>query len=123
MKSLTKVLLFMGLGLMPILAIAATETSPAPVGELVQAGPASYGMCSEPTPALVGLDLEIGPQDCGVDNGGLSDSAAPASMEKKPGGCKACPAQPWCACTYQGHPRISCDPCCYQTYTGEICTS
>ena len=44
-----------------------------------------------------------------------------ATANAKP--CKACRAQPWCACTYQGHPRISCDPCCYSTYAGQICTS
>jgi hypothetical protein len=37
--------------------------------------------------------------------------------------CQACPAQPWCGCTYNGHPRISCDPCCYSTGFGQICTS
>jgi hypothetical protein len=44
------------------------------------------------------------------------DGAAP----KKP--CRgACPDKPYCTCTYNGQPRVSCDPCCYQTYTGEIC--
>jgi hypothetical protein len=38
-------------------------------------------------------------------------------------GCKACKHQPWCGCTYQGHPRISCDPCCYQAYPYPICLS
>ena len=47
----------------------------------------------------------------------------PVEANPKPKPCKACAAQPWCACTYQGHPRISCDPCCYSTYTGQICTS
>ena len=37
--------------------------------------------------------------------------------------CRACQAQPWCGCTYNGHPRISCDPCCYSTGFGQICTS
>jgi len=43
--------------------------------------------------------------------------------EAKPKGCQACPAQPWCGCTYNGYPRISCDPCCYSTGWGQICTS
>ena len=43
--------------------------------------------------------------------------------EAAPKHCKACSAQPWCACTYNGNPRISCDPCCYSTYAGQICTS
>ena len=37
------------------------------------------------------------------------------------GGCKPCKGQPWCGCTYQGHPRISCNPCCYQAYPYPIC--
>ena len=46
-------------------------------------------------------------------------------VEATPGNkpCKACSAQPWCGCTYEGHPRISCDPCCYSTGYGQICTS
>jgi len=31
-----------------------------------------------------------------------------------PGGCKACKGRTWCTCSYQGKPRISCNPCCYQ---------
>lgn len=41
--------------------------------------------------------------------------------EAKP--CHRCQAQPWCGCTYNGYPRISCDPCCYSTGWGQICTS
>lgn len=46
---------------------------------------------------------------------------AEATASAKP--CKACPAQPWCACKYNGYPRVSCDPCCYSTGWGQICTS
>jgi hypothetical protein len=28
-------------------------------------------------------------------------------------GCKACQDRPWCKCTYNGLPRVSCNPCCY----------
>lgn len=46
------------------------------------------------------------------------------AVAPKPKPCReACPDQPWCGCTYNGHPRVSCDPCCYQTYIGLICTS
>jgi hypothetical protein len=45
------------------------------------------------------------------------------AVSPRPKPCRACPDQPWCSCTYNGHPRVSCDPCCYSTYTGEICTS
>jgi hypothetical protein len=51
--------------------------------------------------------------------GGAGSALVPAAA----GGCKACKAQPWCGCTYQGHPRISCDPCCYQAYPYPICLS
>ena len=61
---------------------------------------------------------ELEKSDATVDS--LEGDAGPRS---KPKGCKACPDQPWCPCTYNGQPRISCDPCCYQTYTGEICLS
>ena len=47
-------------------------------------------------------------------------SAVEPSASKKP--ChNPCPDKPYCTCTYNGQPRVSCDPCCYQTYTGWIC--
>ena len=27
--------------------------------------------------------------------------------------CKACQDRSWCKCTYNGLPRVSCNPCCY----------
>jgi len=51
------------------------------------------------------------------------DGAGSGMVPAAAGGCKACKAQPWCACIYQGHPRISCDPCCYQAYPSPICLS
>jgi hypothetical protein len=53
----------------------------------------------------------------------LIQPASGAAAKTKP--CKACPAQPWCACKYNGYPRVSCDPCCYiNPYNGQqICTS
>jgi hypothetical protein len=27
--------------------------------------------------------------------------------------CKPCKNRTWCKCTYNGLPRVSCDPCCY----------
>lgn len=43
--------------------------------------------------------------------------------EAKPPGphCKRCKDRPWCGCTYNGAPRISCDPCCYDTYPWPTC--
>lgn len=37
-----------------------------------------------------------------------------AATPVAPGGCKACKGRSWCTCSYQGKPRISCNPCCYQ---------
>ena len=45
------------------------------------------------------------------------------SVAPKPKPCRQQCPNTWCECTYNGQPRISCDPCCYQTYTGVICTS
>ena len=35
--------------------------------------------------------------------------------------CKKCKGRPWCECTYNGAPRISCGPCCYDTYPYPTC--
>jgi hypothetical protein len=37
--------------------------------------------------------------------------------------CRPCRDREWCTCTYSGSgggTRVSCDPCCYQQYSGEI---
>jgi len=69
--------------------------------------------------------LLVSPEEAPV----CSVEASPVSLEKAmapgeplaPGGCKACKNRPWCGCSYQGHPRISCNPCCYQAYPFPIC--
>ena len=33
--------------------------------------------------------------------------------EAAAGGCKPCKGRTWCKCTYNGLPRVSCNPCCY----------
>jgi hypothetical protein len=74
---------------------------------------ASAEACLDYTP-VEGVEL-----DSALQLGNEKEATAP-----KPKPCRqACPDQPWCECTYQGAPRISCDPCCYQTYFGVICTS
>jgi len=35
--------------------------------------------------------------------------------------CKPCKDRPWCECTYNGAPRISCNPCCYDTQPYPTC--
>jgi hypothetical protein len=37
--------------------------------------------------------------------------------------CRPCQGREWCTCTYSGSgggTRVSCDPCCYQQYGGQI---
>jgi|GEM_PF-3598351 hypothetical protein len=124
MKTLNRLLLFVGLSLVPALVFAAQGSavvSGLAVGDENTWGPASTEICSDATPAGMGSDAVTAP-DCATEDGSAGNIAAPVSMDRKPG-CKACTQQPWCACTYQGHPRVSCDPCCYQTYAGQICTS
>jgi hypothetical protein len=33
--------------------------------------------------------------------------------ETAAGSCKPCKGRTWCKCTYNGLPRVSCNPCCY----------
>jgi hypothetical protein len=125
MKNLKRSLLFMGLCLMPVLVFAAANspaTSDSTAGQGVALPAAPADMCTEATTIDLGLELVLdgkGLQDCAPENGLSMDGATPASMERKPG-CKSCPNQPWCGCTYQGYPRISCDPCCYYSSNGQI---
>jgi hypothetical protein len=36
--------------------------------------------------------------------------------------CKKCTDRPWCGCTYNGMPRVSCNPCCYGNLgTVQVC--
>ncbi|HZE88985.1 MAG TPA: hypothetical protein VE404_05525 [Verrucomicrobiae bacterium] len=49
-----------------------------------------------------------------------AESAADQSLSAKP--CKTCSGKPYCTCTYNGQPRLSCEPCCYGTFNGgQIC--
>ena len=49
-----------------------------------------------------------------------SCSQTPPGVSEVPG-CKDCKDRPLCTCRYNGHPRVSCNPCCYSTPTGLIC--
>jgi hypothetical protein len=36
--------------------------------------------------------------------------------------CKPCKNKPYCGCTYNGLPRVSCEPCCYGYFPpGTVC--
>ena len=39
-----------------------------------------------------------------------ADAADVAASAK---GCKQCQGRTWCHCSYNGLPRVSCNPCCY----------
>lgn len=71
-------------------------------------------------PAVPVADAAVTPQapaadECSVDasvEASLDDLLTPAAGGP---GCKRCKkGREWCGCTYEGKPRISCDPCCYQ---------
>jgi hypothetical protein len=55
---------------------------------------------------------------CVADEFGAMQSLD-SSVAAKP--CKPCKDRPWCGCTYNGAPRISCNPCCYNTYPYPTC--
>ena len=46
----------------------------------------------------------------GALTGGLALMFTPA-VDAKP--CKPCKDRPFCGCTYNGMPRVSCNPCCW----------
>jgi len=60
-----------------------------------------------------------GESQAGAVDSTCGESAVDQSKSAKP--CKTCPEKPYCTCTYNGQPRVSCEPCCYLTRTGEIC--
>jgi hypothetical protein len=87
------------------------------------AGAGQLSSREEPAKAVPLLN-SVEPSACVADEAPASTLQVPgASFEPATPRCKACKQQPWCGCTYQGHPRISCDPCCYQAYPNPICLS
>ena len=97
--------------LLPLPSAAADEGVPAQAALQLQDEGADA--CLDYTPAE-GAEAQpallLGPAD-----------AQPVTPESR---CKACKDQPWCKCTYNGMPRVSCDPCCYVNNIGvQICTS
>ena len=92
------------LALILITVALAAFAAEAPVPEALEA---------EAQPAEVELDVEdagicadVPEADALIDGFEMTPAA--------PGGCKACKGRTWCTCSYQGKPRISCNPCCYQ---------
>jgi len=80
---------------------------------VVVAGAGVYwALSSAPQAATVSADVPVAPEaSCDADFVGPTLG--------KP--CKPCKDRPWCECTYNGAPRISCDPCCYNTQPWPTC--
>jgi hypothetical protein len=51
--------------------------------------------------------------------GGLTLMFSPDVDAKPP--CKPCKDKPYCGCTYNGMPRVSCEPCCWGYGGPQIC--
>ena len=87
---------------------------------LTAAGPVS----SRQEPAkVVRLVTPVEPSACMADEA-LASTIEVTDLSLEPttaGGCKPCKDRPWCGCSYQGHPRVSCNPCCYQAFPYPIC--
>ena len=58
--------------------------------------------------------------ECAVESSieALGDEAPVLQASKPP--CKSCKGREWCGCTYNGKPRVSCNPCCYQGPTDPL---
>ena len=103
--------------LLAVACLALLVGVPASAGEDLQ-------LTVDPNEASAEACLDYTPVDGAELDPALLLGVEEEAVAPKPKPCRqACPNQPWCECTYQGAPRISCDPCCYQTYAGPICTS
>lgn len=70
--------------------------------------------------ANVPAPLEVADEELCGDLTSENETVANISTAAAPGGCKTCKGRTWCKCTYNGNPRVSCDPCCYRTYAGTL---
>lgn len=67
--------------------------------------------------AVLNSAVEQGVAQAADESQGVAESGGETA---KPG-CKRCKGRPWCECTYNGAPRISCNPCCYATQPYPTC--
>ncbi len=79
--------------------------------ECVCSGPCDCCVCSTPFDAQISSESDAPTVD---------DCVVPEEATAPPG-CKKCKGRPWCGCTLNGAPRISCDPCCYDTQPWPTC--
>ena len=63
---------------------------------------------ADPVASADALDLA---DACDLNFTPADPEEADVALSAKP--CKACQDRPWCKCTYNGLPRVSCNPCCY----------
>lgn len=102
-----------------LLAVLATASSALVVAEETAAVPLlTMAVPEEPTESC----LDFTPAEPSELDTALSfDLDVLEAVAPKPKPCRqACQDRPWCECTYNGLPRISCNPCCYMhPYTGE----
>ena len=62
--------------------------------------------------AACGLDFTPALETRGL--AGLLEGIVANEAAARP--CRPCKDRPWCTCTFNGMPRVSCDPCCYGNY-------
>lgn len=78
---------------------------------IVAAGVSNFAASKAPAPAALAAVAGDADATCG-------ETTADGTASVKP--CKTCPNKPYCTCTYNGQPRVSCEPCCWRTYSGGL---
>jgi hypothetical protein len=97
-----------------------TPVAPAdPVAPVAAVEPVTPADAVEPVAAGDFVD----PVDaCELNYTPADPEAAAAAVSAKP--CRTCRDQSFCKCSYNGLPRVSCDPCCYGNLgIPQICSS
>ena len=80
-----------------VTALVSVVTPTLPVDEAVQASASTF---------------ETADETC--DQATLESNASGAR-------CRPCKDRPWCDCSYNGLPRVSCNPCCYGSGANYTC--
>lgn len=83
-------------------------------GETTESAEAAAPPVAETESAQV-CELESGEK---VADESVSSTVGDFDAQTARKGCKPCKGRRWCGCTYNGLPRISCDPCCYSNGWG-----
>ncbi len=86
---------------------------------LVAVGSGTFAV-SEPesdNASVLSSAVEEGGCQVADESQGVAESGGEAA--KPP--CRKCRGRLWCGCFYNGAPRVSCDPCCYDTQPYQTC--